>query len=75
MKKILHISKYYYPYLGGIEQIAYYLAEGLNEYENYVVCFNSEKGFRADDVHGIKVYRMSNDFYIASQSVSFQYYS
>lgn len=44
MKKILHISKYYYPFSGGTEQIARDVVLALKgEYEqnsgNYQLCF------------------------------------
>ena len=38
-KTILHISKYYYPDEGGIETVAKYLAEGLTDYRNIVICY------------------------------------
>ena len=33
-KRVLHISKYYYPYLGGTESVCQDIVEGLKEYEN-----------------------------------------
>ena len=27
--RILHVSKYYYPYVGGVENICKYLVEGM----------------------------------------------
>ena len=71
--KILHISKYYYPYIGGIEMTARYLATGLKGHDNRVVCFNTEKEYSEEVIDGIKVYRMSNDLFIARQSISFGY--
>jgi hypothetical protein len=45
MKRILHISNYYLPNYGGIEQVAYDIVSGLkDEYEQIVVCFNHENG-------------------------------
>jgi hypothetical protein len=41
-KTILHVSKYYYPYLGGIETLARSLAEGMVNYHNVVVCSSSQ---------------------------------
>lgn len=40
MKKILHISKYYYPYKGGIEDVCKSIVDGLPEYEQRVLCVN-----------------------------------
>ncbi len=42
---ILHISNYYPPNRGGIEQVAYDIVSGLkNKYRQMVVCFNHEFG-------------------------------
>ena len=38
--KILHISKYYPPYSGGIEDVCYNLVKSLSEEEQKVICFN-----------------------------------
>ena len=38
--RILHISKYYYPYIGGVENICKYIVEGTAGQESAVVCFN-----------------------------------
>ena len=44
MKRILHISKFYYPYYGGIENVAHALVEQLKPYyEQKVICFNNSK--------------------------------
>ena len=44
MKKILHISKYYYPFFGGTEQIARDVVLALKgEYEQKVIAFNDGK--------------------------------
>ena len=75
MKTILHVSKYYFPELGGIETVAMYLAEGLTEYRNIVVCFSNDKEYHEDDIRGVKVYRMPVNFSFMSQDVSFRYYS
>jgi len=75
MKTILHVSKYYYPDLGGIETVAMYLAEGLKDYNNVVICFSTDKQYHEDDVHGIKVYRVPVNFSFMSQDVAFSYYS
>lgn len=58
MKTILHISKYYYPDLGGIENVAQQLAEGLTEYHNVVICFSHDKQTHYDKVDNIDVIRV-----------------
>ncbi len=73
-KKILHISKYYYPDLGGIESVAKYLAEGLEGFENVVVCFSTDGKHHEDIIDGVKVYRIAVDFSFMSQDVCFDYY-
>lgn len=74
MKTILHISKYYYPDLGGIETVAMYLAEGLTDYNNIVICFATDGKYAEDDINGIKVYRVPVNFSFMSQDVAFTYY-
>ncbi len=74
MKTILHISKYYYPDLGGIETVAKYLAEGLTEYNNIVICFSTDKKYHEDNVNGVKVYRIPVTFSFMSQDVAFKYF-
>lgn len=74
MKTILHISKYYYPYIGGVEVVAQYLAEGMNGYNNTVLCFNANKENKSEFVNGIKVYRSGSILKLAKQSISFSYY-
>lgn len=74
MKTILHISKYYYPDLGGIETVAMYLAEGMTNYKNIVICFSKDNTYHEDIVNGIKIYRMPVNFSFMSQDVSYTYY-
>ena len=55
MRKILHISKYYYPFSGGTEQIARDVVLSLkNEYIQKVIAFNDEKKDKIDNVDGIE---------------------
>lgn len=75
MKTILHVSKYYYPDLGGIETVALYLAEGLKEYNNVVVCFSTDKKYHEDNVHGITVYRVPVNVSFMSQDIALSYYA
>lgn len=42
-KRILHISKYYFPFRGGIEQTAQDCVNALAlDFEQKVICFNHE---------------------------------
>lgn len=73
-KTILHVSKYYYPYLGGIETLAKSMAEGMTEYHNVVVCFATDGKDSIEEVNGITVYRVKVNFSMMSQDVAFGYY-
>ena len=73
MKTILHISKYYYPDLGGIETVAMYLAEGMTSYRNVVICFATDGIYSEEDIRGVMVYRVPVNFSFMSQDVAFSY--
>lgn len=74
MKKILHISKYYYPFRGGTEQIAQDCVNSLmDEYEQKVICFNDTKEDKTDEVDGIEIIRCGTFAKVASQSLSSSY--
>lgn len=74
MKKILHISKYYYPYKGGTEVVCQDIAEGLPAYQNKIICFNNENKDKIDIINGIEVIRCGTFIKIASQPLSFSYF-
>lgn len=73
-KTILHVSKYYHPYLGGIETLVKSMAEGLTEYRNIVICFATDGKDSIDVVNGVTVYRVKVNFSMMSQDVAFGYY-
>ena len=74
MKKILHISKYYAPFVGGIEQVARDCVNSFGtEVEQKVFCFQHEKGDAVDRVDGVEVIRAGCFAKVASQSMSFSY--
>ena len=74
MKKILHISKYYYPFRGGTEQITQDCVNAFKEEcEQKVICFNHEKGDAIDRVEGIEIVRCGCFAKIHSQSLSVSY--
>ena len=74
MKKILHISKYYYPFSGGIEQTARDCVKALSgDYEQKVVAFNNSKVDQAIRVDGVEVIKCGCFATISSQSLSSSY--
>lgn len=74
MKKVLHVSKYYYPFRGGTEQIAQDCVTALNgKYTQKVFCFNHEPGDKTDVVNGIEVTRAGCFAKVSSQSLSLSY--
>lgn len=73
MKTILHITKYYYPYNGGIEAVTRQLVEGLTDYRNIVICFSSDRETVEELINGVKVYRIGVQATIRSQAISLQY--
>lgn len=75
MKKILHISKYYYPFSGGTEQIARDVVLALKEdYIQKIIAFNDEKKTNEHTkVDGIDVIKCGCVAKISSQSISLSY--
>lgn len=73
MKTILHISKYYYPDLGGIESVSRFLAENLKDFNNEVVCFATDKSQGINYISGVPVHRVKVQMNIMSQDIAFGY--
>ena len=74
MKKILHISKYYYPFLGGTEQIARDVVLALKSaHEQKIIAFNDSREDKVDIVDGIEVTKCGCFTKIAAQSLSTSY--
>ena len=74
MKRILHISKYYYPFRGGTEQVARDCVNALREhFEQEVICFNESNRTYIDSVDSIKIIRVGCFTKISSQSLSLTY--
>ena len=72
-KKILHISKYYYPFHGGTEQIAHDCVQALKIFQQKVLCFNENKDDKVDFIDGVEIIRAGCFVKISSQSLSFSY--
>lgn len=76
MKRILHISTYYYPQFGGIEQVAYDVIDILKNQntENRVICFSETGKYKEEIIEDIKVYKVGYIKKIFSQALSISYY-
>ena len=74
MQRILHISKYYYPFSGGTEQIARDCVLALkDEYEQKVIAFNDGDNDQIDTVDGVEVYKCGCFAKVSAQSLSMSY--
>lgn len=86
MKKILQISNYFYPNIGGIEQVARDIANTLskqNDIQQKIICFNENATSddfickRNETVHetidGVEVIRCGCFTKVSSQSLSTTY--
>lgn len=71
MKHILHISKFYPPYKGGIEDMAYSVVKSLKDnYKQTVICFNNNNSDKIDLIENIQIYRLGFFIKIFSQPIS-----
>lgn len=74
-KKVLQISNYYTPHIGGIEQTCQYLSEGIKEeYDVKVICFSEGKDTRYQVTNGVEIIKPGVFLDIARQSLSFSYF-
>lgn len=73
--KILHLSKYYKPYSGGIEQVVADISEGclLKGIDSSVLAINHRAESYDYDLNGIHVYGCKSDYHYASADISFAY--
>lgn len=73
--RIMHISKYYYPYIGGVENTCKYLADSFSKTDEVaVVCFNEKRNNVIEKVDGVRVYRVGTWINIARQALSLSYF-
>lgn len=74
MKKVLHVSNYYPPNRGGIEQVCSDIVYSLKgKYEQVVICFNHEKSDKDEIIDGTRIIRVGYSVKISSQAIAFSY--
>lgn len=74
-KKVLHISNYYTPHIGGIEQTCQYLSEGIvDEYDVKVICFSEDRETKHQLTNGIEITKPGVFLNVARQGLSWSYY-
>ena len=72
--KVLQISNYYKPHIGGIEQVAHDISDSLlNNYEQKVICFSEDKEDKTENIDGVEVIKCGYFKKVASQALSFSY--
>ena len=76
MAKILHISKYYYPYYGGIEDVAQTIVRELKPFHTQkIICFNDRNIAETDIVEDVEVYRIATVGTFFSQPIPKGYHT
>ncbi len=75
MVKILHLSKFYKPYSGGIEQVVADLCEGCNSHhvESSVLAVSHVKENQTYTINGVKVFSFASNLHYASADFSIGY--
>lgn len=73
--KILHLSKYYKPYSGGIEQVVADISEGClsKGITSSVLAVNHSADSYDYDINGVHVYGCKSDYHYASADISIAY--
>jgi glycosyltransferase involved in cell wall biosynthesis len=74
MKKTLHISNYYPPYVGGIQYVCYQIVANLKDFAHAVICFNDKKNTVIEEYEGVRVIRCGFWKKIKGFAISFCYY-
>lgn len=72
--KVLHISKFYPPYKGGIEDVCYSIVNSMDGYEHRVLCFNTGKETVDEMYDGVPVLRVGVQMQRYSQPIAFAYH-
>lgn len=71
MNKVLIVSNFYYPHIGGIEQTAHDCVEALkSQYEVKVICFNDRNNDSVEMIDGVEIIKCAANIKISSQVLS-----
>ena len=74
--RILQISNYYAPELGGIEKIAQAISSSIEDKSQIrVVCFTHQKKSRTDEIEGVRIRRIGTQLNAFSQQLSVHAYT
>ena len=73
--RILHVSTYFLPNYGGIEQVAFDICKcaPLN-FEQKIICFNDKNKVEVDCFDNFEVHRIGTSLKLFSQSISLKYF-
>lgn len=71
--KVLHISKFYPPYKGGIEDVCYSIVSSMVDYDHHVLCFNTGKKTVREIYQGVPVIRIGVQMQRYSQPIAFSF--
>lgn len=70
--KILHVSKFYPPYRGGIEDVCHSIVDSVDGFNHKVICFNDGRANLVSlDDNGVEIVRAGTFSKWLSQPVSF----
>jgi glycosyltransferase involved in cell wall biosynthesis len=74
MKRVLHVSKYYPPFVGGTEKTAKDCVQALaGNFTQKVLCFNHNAGYAIEIQDDVEIIRCACQTKILSQSLSIAY--
>jgi len=75
--KVLHLGKYYYPFVGGIETVQKNLCEGLFKHHivSDILVSNTCNKYSHDYVNNVEVFRVPRLFTLFSQAINLTLFS
>ncbi len=72
--KILQISNYYKPHIGGIEQTSHDISDSLKKMNDIMVlCFSEDKKDKDENIDGVRVIKCGVNVKVSSQAISTSY--